>query len=47
LEAQGRRLDDIDLMIAAHALSTKAVLVTNDQAFRWVPGLDLEDWTRP
>jgi len=46
MEAQGRRLDDIDLMIATHALSENAVLITNDKAFWWVPDLVLEDWTR-
>jgi tRNA(fMet)-specific endonuclease VapC len=46
LERQGKRLDDVDLMIAAHALSENTVLVTNDQAFRWVAALELEEWTQ-
>jgi len=31
-------------LIAAHALSLGAVLVTNDHAFAYVPGLVIEDW---
>jgi tRNA(fMet)-specific endonuclease VapC len=46
LETQGKRLDDVDLMIAAHALSEKAILVSNDQAFRRLLDLELEDWTQ-
>ena len=33
LERQGRRLDAMDLLIAAHALESKAILVTADKAF--------------
>jgi tRNA(fMet)-specific endonuclease VapC len=47
LERQGRILGSIDLLIAAHAQTVRAVLVSNDQAFRQVEGLALEDWTRP
>ncbi len=45
LELQGHNLSDNDLWIAAAALSLGAILVSNDQAFRHVPGLSVEDWT--
>ncbi len=34
LEAAGKPLGTLDLLIGAHALSTEAVLVTSDRAFR-------------
>lgn len=46
LERLGKSLGALDMMIGAHALSLGAILVTNDQAFRSVPGLNLEDWTQ-
>jgi tRNA(fMet)-specific endonuclease VapC len=36
----------LDMLIAAQALAINAVLVTNDRAFRHVPGLTIEDWTK-
>lgn len=45
LERQGKTLAPLDLLIASHAGSLGAVLVTNDQAFRLMDGLQLEDWT--
>lgn len=45
-ERSGRPLGALDALIAAHALATDAVLVTNDHAFRGVKGLTIEDWTR-
>jgi tRNA(fMet)-specific endonuclease VapC len=46
-ERKGRPLSLEGLMIAAHALSLGLVLITNDQAFRFVQGLKTEDWTLP
>ncbi|WP_284947042.1 type II toxin-antitoxin system VapC family toxin [Acidisoma cladoniae] len=43
---EGRILAPIDLLIAAHALSVGAVLVTNDQVFASVTDLIVEDWTQ-
>jgi len=42
---QGKILAPLDLLIATHALSVGAVLVTNDRAFRQVVDLQVEDWT--
>jgi len=40
--AKGR---DYDRMIAAHALSSGCILVTNNEAdFRDIPGLSIENW---
>ena len=39
-------LAPLDLLIATHALSVDAVLVTNDQSFRLVDDLKVEDWTK-
>jgi tRNA(fMet)-specific endonuclease VapC len=41
------RVPEIDMQIAAHALSLNAVLITRDRAFHDIPGLVCEDWTRP
>ncbi|MCA9877107.1 MAG: type II toxin-antitoxin system VapC family toxin [Thermomicrobiales bacterium] len=46
LQRSGFILAEMDLLIAAHALSVGAVLVTNDQAILRLPGLEAEDWTR-
>jgi tRNA(fMet)-specific endonuclease VapC len=32
------------MLIAAHALEAGATLVTSDRAFRFVPGLMVENW---
>jgi tRNA(fMet)-specific endonuclease VapC len=44
-EKAGRPLGSLDSLIAAHALDAGSVLVTNDQAFRQLAGLQIEDWT--
>ena len=46
LEKKGRRLEDFDAAIAAHALARGAVLVTaNLDDMARVHGLAVEDWT--
>ncbi len=46
LEAQGINLSDFDMMIAAHAVTVDATLVSRDKAFKQVPvgRLRLEIW---
>ncbi|HJT76729.1 MAG TPA: type II toxin-antitoxin system VapC family toxin [Gemmataceae bacterium] len=45
LERAGQAIGAMDLLIAAHALSLDATLVTNNLAhFRRVPGLKATDW---
>jgi tRNA(fMet)-specific endonuclease VapC len=45
LEAQGISLSDFDMMIAAHAVSVDATLVSRDKAFAQLPErLKLELW---
>lgn len=47
LETEGRPIGPLDTMIAAHAVSVGATLVTNDvREFRRVRGLRVADWTR-
>lgn len=43
-----RRRDALDRLIAAHALSVNATLVTNNEAdFKDYPGLLVENWVSP
>ena len=45
LEKRGMPIGSLDTLIAGHALSLDAVLVTNNtKEFRRVTGLKLEDW---
>jgi tRNA(fMet)-specific endonuclease VapC len=45
LESDGRSIGALDTMIAAHALSLDATLVTNNvREFSRVPRLNLENW---
>jgi tRNA(fMet)-specific endonuclease VapC len=47
LKKRGTILQDMDLLIASHALAAQATLVTNDRSFRHVEGLKTEDWVLP
>jgi tRNA(fMet)-specific endonuclease VapC len=44
LAGKGKPLGPLDMLIAAHALSLGATLVSSDRAFRMVPDLRVEDW---
>jgi|SRR5215472_2372606 len=44
LEKRGVPLENVDTMIAAHALAIEATLVTNDKAFNRVGSLKLANW---
>lgn len=44
LKSQGTPIGNNDLIIAAHALSLQATLVTNDRDFSKVPNLKIENW---
>ena len=45
LEAGGEPIGPYDMMIAAHALSQRLILVTdNEREFRRVEGLEIENW---
>jgi len=45
LEALGKPLGPMDLLIATHALAEDCTLVSADRAFAHVPGLRVLDWT--
>jgi len=45
LQVRGLVLSPLDLLIAAHAQSVGAVLVSSDRTFRQVDDLAWEDWT--
>ena len=48
LERAGQTIGPMDMLIAAHALSLGAILVTsNIREFKRVPGLTIEGWTQP
>jgi len=46
LEKEGEPMGNLDLMIAAQAVASEAVLVTHDHVFRRVKGLKVEDWIK-
>ena len=45
MEQLGSGIGNLDLLVAAHAMSIDAILVSNDQVFNRVPNLQLQDWT--
>lgn len=47
LEALGKPLAPMDLLIASHALAEDCTLVSADRVFAQVPGLRLFDWSLP
>jgi tRNA(fMet)-specific endonuclease VapC len=45
---QGKRLAAMDILVAAHAVSSGLTLVTSDQSFLSLrPHLSLADWSKP
>ena len=47
LERQGTPIGSLDMLIAAHALALKCILVTNNEdEFRRVPHLRVQNWAR-
>ena len=47
LEKQGRPIGSLDMLIAAHALSTNCALVTNNEKeFIRVPNLKIDNWVK-
>ncbi len=47
LETGGRKIGDLDMLIAAHAIATDATLITNNtREFGRVDDLIVEDWTK-
>ncbi len=47
IERAGTPMGNMDLMIAAQALSASATLVTSDRSFHRIKRLKIEDWTKP
>ncbi len=45
LDRMGANLQDNDVWIAATARTQGAILVTRDQSFKQIPGLQVEDWS--
>ena len=46
LKAKGNIIGNMDMLIAAHALSTNSVLISNNtREFERIPELKLENWT--
>ena len=47
IEGAGTPMGNMDLMIAAQALSAGATLVTSDRSFHRINRLKIVDWTKP
>lgn len=48
LRKKGRAMQQIDIQIAAIALTLgNCTVVTKDSDFQAIPGLDIEDWSKP
>jgi len=48
LEAKGQPIGNMDLLIAAHARSLRAVLLTNNERHHGrISGLKIENWAKP
>jgi tRNA(fMet)-specific endonuclease VapC len=46
MEKRGKPMGNLDMMIAAHAIAVRAVLITSDSVFGKVNDLETEDWTK-
>jgi tRNA(fMet)-specific endonuclease VapC len=46
LKRKGRPIETNDIWIAAIALAYDMILVTNDEHFQYIDGLQIEDWTK-
>ena len=46
LRRKGRPIETNDIWIAAIAKAYNMILVTNDEHFQYVDGLQIEDWTK-
>jgi len=47
LRRKGRPIETNDMWIAATARAFGLILVTSDEHFQYVDGLQVEDWTKP
>jgi len=47
LRRKGKPIETNDMWIAATARAFGLILVTSDESFQHVDGLQIEDWTRP
>jgi len=47
LRRKGKPIPVNDIWIAAIALANECILVSSDEHFRFIDGLQVEDWTKP